>query len=333
MKSSDFKDKRILVTGGAGFIGSEIVKKLLEKNAIVTVFDNFSSGRKSNIPLKHKKLKVIKGTVENKGTISKVIKNQEIVFNLAALPFIPDSYYYPGNFFSTNTIGTVNVILGAINSKSVERFLQISTSEVYGSAQQVPMDENHPTCPFSTYAVSKLAGDRAAFTMCKEHGFPVVVLRPFNSYGPRFTQPYIIPEIMNQILNGKNEITLGNINSSRDFTYVSDTANAMLKASIENKAIGEIFNIGSNTEITIRDLVYLIAKTAKKKTKIKHDESRERPYDVMRLLADNKKAKRILKWKPKIRIEEGIKKTWSWSKKNRIEFNASFKREYLTNKN
>jgi len=327
-----FTDKHVLVTGGAGFIGSEIVKQLLAKKANVTVFDNFSSGRKSNLPREHKKLKIVKGTVENQRTVSKVVKNQEMVFNLAALPFIPDSYYYPGNFFSANTIGTVNMILESIKSKSVERFLQISTSEVYGSAQQVPMDENHPTSPFSTYAVSKLAGDRAAFTMGKEHGFPVVVIRPFNSYGPRFTQPYIIPEIMNQILKGQNEITLGNVNSSRDFTYVSDTADAMLKSSVEKKAIGEIFNIGSNMEITIRDLVYLIAKISKKKIKIKHDESRERPYDVMRLLADNKKAKIILKWKPKIGMEEGIRKTWLWSKKNRVEFNAPFDRWYLKNK-
>ena len=324
----NFHDKRILVTGGAGFIGSEVVSQLIAEKYHVTVFDNFSSGKKQYLPKNKKNLTVINGDIRDEQLVKKIVKDQESIIHLAALPFIPDSYYYPADFFSVNTIGSVNMLWNAIKSKSVEMCIQISTSEVYGSAQFVPMDENHPTAPHSTYAVSKLAADRAAFTLHKENGFPVVVIRPFNSYGPRYTEPYIIPEIINQILNGSRELSLGNISASRDFTYVSDTVAAILKSLVEKKAIGEIINVGSGIEITIRDLVTKIAKVSKKKIKIKYDESRERPYDVNRLICNNIKARNLLKWNPKIKIEKGLNLTYKWAVKNKVTFSAPFKRWY-----
>ena len=160
----DYQEKRVLVTGGAGFIGSELVKQLAHEGAVITVLDNFSSGKKHYLP-NYKKLKIVKGDVVNENLVKQTVKDQEIIFNLAALPFIPDSYYYPMTFFQVNTIGTMNVLWSAIKSKSVDSFVQISTSEVYGAAQYFPMDENHPTSPYSTYAVSKLAADRATFTL------------------------------------------------------------------------------------------------------------------------------------------------------------------------
>lgn len=323
-----FEDKRILVTGGAGFIGSEVVRQLLEQRANVTVFDNFSSGKRQYLPKNMKNLTIKKGDIRNEKLVKNIVKDQEAIIHLAALPFIPDSYYYPADFFSVNTIGSVNMLWNAIKSKSVELFIQISTSEVYGSAQFVPMDENHPTAPHSTYAVSKLAADRASFTLYKENGFPVIVIRPFNSYGPRFTEPYIIPEIFSQILNGTRQLSLGNVNSSRDFTYVADTAAAITKSLIEKKAVGEIINIGSGSEITIRDLVQKIAKVSKLKIKIKYDESRERPYDVNRLVCNNMKAQNLLSWKPRIKIEKGLELTYKWVIKNKVIFNAPFKRWY-----
>ena len=326
----NLKDSRILVTGGAGFIGSEVVKQLIKKNSFVTVLDNFSSGKKQYLPKNTKKLKIIKGDITDERTVGKAVKNQDYVIHLAALPFIPDSFYYPADFFNVNTIGSVNLLWKSIQSNSVKRFIQISTSEVYGSAQQVPMDENHITAPHSTYAVSKLAGDRAAFTLYKENGFPVVIIRPFNSYGPNYTQPYIIPEIMNQLLNGNRELMLGNIDATRDFTYVSDTANAIIRSLNSKKAIGEIINVGSGNEISIRELAFRIAKIAKIKIKIRYDEARERPYDVNRLICNNKKAKKLLDWKTKTAMDEGLKKIFQWATKNRISFQAPFKRFYYS---
>ncbi len=324
----NFQDKRVLVTGGAGFIGSEVVSQLLTNGYFVTILDNFSSGKKQYLPKSNKKLKVIKGDIRDKKSVKKAVTDQEVVIHLAALPFIPDSFYYPGDFFDVNTNGSINMLWNSIKSRSVETFVHISTSEVYGSAQTVSMNENHPTTPHSTYAVSKLAGDRAAFTLHKENGFPVVIIRPFNSYGPRFTEPYIIPEIMSQILNNSKEIILGNVNTARDFTYVQDTASAIIKSIIEKKANGEIINVGSGTEISILNLAKKILKIAKKKTKIKYDKSRERPYDVNRLNCNNKKAKKILKWSPKISMDEGLSETFSWATKNKISFDAPFKRWY-----
>ena len=324
----DFQNKRVLVTGGAGFIGSEVVSQLLTNGYFVTILDNFSSGKKQYLPKSNKKLKVIKGDIRDKKSVKKAVTDQEVVIHLAALPFIPDSFYYPGDFFDVNTNGSINMLWNSIKSRSIETLVHISTSEVYGSAQTVSMNENHPTTPHSTYAVSKLAGDRAAFTLHKENGFPVVIIRPFNSYGPRFTEPYIIPEIMSQILNNSKEIILGNVNTARDFTYVQDTASAIIKSMIEKKANGEIINVGSGTEISILNLAKKILKIAKKKTKIKYDKSRERPYDVNRLNCNNKKAKKILKWSPKISMDEGLSQTFSWATKNTISFDAPFKRWY-----
>ena len=326
-----FVDRKVLVTGGAGFIGSDVVDQLIKADASVTVLDNFSSGKKQYLPTNSKKLRIIKGDIMNEKIVTESVKDQEIIINLAALPFIPDSYYYPVDFFKTNTIGSMNVLWSSIKSKAADVFLQISTSEVYGSAQYYPMDENHPTSPYSTYAVSKLAADRAAFTLHKENGFPVVVIRPFNTYGPRYTQPYIIPEIINQLLRGTNELTLGNVNSTRDFTFVSDTVDAFLRAANEKKAIGEIINIGSENEVRILDLVHKIAKIARIKIKIKPDESRLRPYDVNRLICNNRKAQNLLHWKPKISIDKGLKITFEWAKKNPVKFNAPFKRWYYKN--
>jgi len=310
------KERRYLITGGAGFIGNEVVRQLLDQNAIVTIFDNFSSGKKSNLP-NSKKLKIIRGDITKINSVKKAVKNQNAVINLAALPFIPDSYKRPADFFHVNTIGSVNMILESIKSKSVEIFVQISTSEVYGTAQKIPMNENHPTFPHSTYAVSKLAADRAAFTLHKEHNFPISIIRPFNSFGPRFTQPYIIPEIIKQLSTKKN-LKLGNVKASRDFTYVSDTANAIIRATRENKAIGEAINVGYGDDVSILKLAKTMLKLSNKKSQITYDKKRIRPFDVNKLVCDNRKAKKILKWKPLVSFEDGLKLTLNWAKNAKL---------------
>ena len=319
-------ERKVLVTGGAGFIGSEVVKQLCEQNADVTILDDFSSGKTEYI--KKFDVKVVKGNICDDEIVPKALKDQELVVNLAALPFIPDSYHHPEDFFKVNAMGSVNVMWESIQSETVEKFIHISSSEVYGTTKYVPMDEEHPTLPHSTYAVSKLAADRAVFALHKEHDFPAVIIRPFNSYGPKITQPYIIPEITLQLLSANDHIQLGNIESSRDFTYVSDTARGIILASIYKNAVGETINLGSGREIKIRDLVRLMAKLLGKRVKIKRDPTRLRPYDVERLLCDSTKAKQILKWQPQVSLEEGLKRTIEWVANNSVRFKGPFKGWY-----
>jgi len=314
--------KQILVTGGAGFIGSEVVRQLHEAGAEVTVLDNFTSGKSQY--LNGLNIEIVRGDICDKEVVAKALKDQEMVVHLAALPFIPDCYVNPGAFFQVNAIGTMDLMWGSIQSKCVEKFVHISSSEVYGSAKYIPMDENHPTLPQSTYATSKLAADRAIFTLHKEHDFPAVIIRPFNSYGPRITQPYIVPEIITQLLRG-NHVRLGNVGSSRDFTYVSDTARGIILALTEEKAIGETIDICSGSDIKIGDLARLIARLMGKNIQLEQDESRFRPYDVERLLGDYTKAKKLLGWEPKILPEEGLRRTIEWIKSNTIEFKEPFK--------
>ena len=314
---------RALVTGGAGFIGSEVARQLCNLGAKVTVFDNFSSGKIEY--LSSLDVDVIRGDVSDEKSANAALKDQELIFHLAALPFIPDCYEYPVDFFKVNTIGTLNIMWGAIRSGSVQRIVHISSSEVYGTARYVPMDENHPTLPHSTYAVSKLAAERAVFSLQKEHDFPAVIIRPFNSFGPHVTEPYIIPEIIIQLLHG-DVVNLGNVDSSRDFTYVSDTVRGMIAASTEGKAVGETINLGSGEDIKIKDLVYSIAELMEKgdKVKINHDRSRFRPYDVDRLVCDRSKAKKLLGWEPQVSLREGLKITIDWIKNNPVEFKEPF---------
>ena len=323
MNNSKLKDKRVLVTGGAGFIGSEVVRQLSSMKSRVIVFDNYSSGRKKylvGIP----NISQVRGSITNRKQVEEVVKNVDYVINLAALPFIPDSYYYPNEFFKVNTEGTINIVMACFKSKRLKNFVHISTSEVYGTARTVPMSEDHPTLPQSTYAASKLAAERAVFTLQKEHDFPAVIIRPFNSYGPRITQPYIIPEIISQFLNGNKSILLGNIESSRDFTYVSDTARGMISAMISNEVMGETINIGSNVSFKIKYLVKIISKILGKDATIKIDKERFRPYDVQKLVCDNRKAKKLFGWKPQVSIEEGLTRTIQWMKENKPDFATPF---------
>jgi len=318
------KDKKILVTGGDGFIGSEVVRQITNSGGNVIVYDNFSSGKRKylkNIP----NIEIIKGDIKNKTLLEKSMKKCEYVINLAALPFIPDSYNFPQQFFDVNTIGTLNVILAAMKNRKIKNFVHISTSEVYGTAKKTPMNEEHPTLPHSTYAVSKLAGDRAVFTIHKEHDFPAVIIRPFNSFGPRITQPYIIPEIILQFKNGDEKISLGNVNSSRDFTFVTDIANGIIKALFSEKAIGETINLGSGKSYKIKEIVKLVGTIMNKKIKIKLDKERIRPFDVNKLECDNSKARKLLDWKINTSFEEGLTETIQWVENNEIGFETSFK--------
>ena len=323
---SNLKNKEILVTGGCGFIGSEIVKQLSLIGANVTIIDNLSSGKEKYIQ-GLSNVKLTTADLLDDHAIESVVKDKEYVINNAALPFIPDSYYLPKKFFDVNVNATISLALSVIKEKKAKRFVHISSSEIYGTARYAPMDENHPTTPQSTYAVSKLAGERVVFTLYKEHNLPVVIIRPFNSFGPNITQPYIIPEIITQIMKS-DKIKLGNINAKRDLTFVSDTARGIILSLVKEGVIGEVINIGSQRSYSIRNLVNLISEIIGKKVSIEVDSSRFRPYDVDTLICDYERATKLLGWKPEITIREGLEKTIEWTKKEEIDIGLPYNERY-----
>jgi dTDP-glucose 4,6-dehydratase len=323
---SVLKNKEILVTGGCGFIGSEIVKQLSQIGANVTIIDNLSSGKEKYIQ-DLSNVKLITADLLDDDAIESVVKDKEYVINNAALPFIPDSYYIPKKFFDVNVNATISLALSVIKEKKAKRFVHISSSEIYGTARYTPMDENHQTTPQSTYAVSKLAGERVVFTMYKEHNLPAVIIRPFNSFGPNITQPYIIPEIITQILKG-NTVKLGNLNAKRDLTYVSDTASGIILSLVKEGVIGEVINIGSQRSYSIKDLVNLISDIMGEKISVEIDSSRFRPYDVDTLICNYERATKLLGWKPETTVREGIEKTIEWIKKVDFKLSMSYNEKY-----
>jgi dTDP-glucose 4,6-dehydratase len=321
--TSDLKNKNVLVTGGCGFIGSEVTKQLSKLGANVTIIDNLSSGKEKYIE-NIQNVELVRSDISNTSTIKSSLEGKEYVINLAALPFIPNSYHYPMEFFQVNVNATMTLALEAIKQKNIKRFIHISSSEIYGSAKYIPMDENHPSLPQSTYAVSKLAGERVIFTFYKEHGLPAVIIRPFNSFGPNITQPYIIPEIISQMLRS-DKIQLGNLNSKRDLTFVSDTARAIISSLIAEGVEGETINVGSQKSLSIKELVKMISEILGKDVIIETDPSRFRPFDVDTLICNYDRANRLLCWKPEVSILDGLKITIDWIKKNGVSINTPFK--------
>jgi nucleoside-diphosphate-sugar epimerase len=319
----DLKGAEVLVTGGCGFIGSEVVRQLYQCNAKVTIFDNLSSGKEAYIK-GNDGVSLVKGDLIDESKLSEAMERVEYIIHLAALPFIPDSYYFPRDFFTVNVNGTINLVLAAVK-KRVKRFVYISSSEVYGTAKYTPMNENHPTLPQSTYSVSKLAAERVVYTMHLEHDLPVVIIRPFNSFGPNITQPYIIPEITNQIVNGNHEVKLGNIHSRRDFTFVSDTARGIILAMLTDGINGETINLGTGKAVAVKELVRMIADILSRDYSITIDPSRIRPSDVETLISDYSKANRLLGWAPSISLREGLERTVEWIRKNGVAVKTPFK--------
>jgi len=307
---------KTMVTGGAGFIGSTLVRQLLDEGTEVVVFDNFFSGNLENLKEVEDKIKIIRADIQDP-SFEKVLKQEKIeyIFNLAAEPYIPSCYERPRRFFEVNANGTLNVLLAA-KGAGVKRVVQYSSSEVYGTAKTVPMDENHPTLPLSTYAVSKLAADRLSYTLCHEQNIPVIILRQFNVYGPRETHPYIIPELISQ-LNDSNKLNLGNIKASRDLTYVTDAAEGAMLLMKNEDAVGEVFNMGYGEDTTVEDLAKIIAEImGQPAPEINVEQDRLRPLDVEQLCANATKMRELTGWKPKVDLKAGLKKTCDWFKEN-----------------
>lgn len=308
------------MVGGAGFIGSALVRELLKKDAQVIVYDNFIYGDQRNLEEVADRIKIVVGDILSwklQDTIKRF--NIDYIFHLAAEPYIPYCYDNPEKFIDINVIGTMNVLM-ASKLFDVKKIIHFSSSEVYGTSKHNPMDENHPTYPLSTYAVSKLSADRICFVWAKEHNIPVVILRPFNCYGSRETQPYVIPEIIMQLAKS-NKIKLGNINAKRDFTYVDDTVKGAIGLLNDNVPIGEAINIGSGDSISIESLAHQIGYAfGYGDVDITIEKSRLRPVDVDMLECDYSKINSLIGWEPTISLRDGLKKTIDWFMENGREW-------------
>ncbi|WP_289127842.1 NAD-dependent 4,6-dehydratase LegB [uncultured Clostridium sp.] len=318
----DLKGKKVLVTGAEGFIGSHLTERLVELGADVTAlaqYNSFNSWGWIDTFDKNvlDSIKVETGDIRELDGMNRIIKGQEVVFHLAALIAIPYSYLSPMAYVRTNVEGTVNV-LEACRNHDVQKIIHTSTSETYGTALYVPIDEKHPMQGQSPYSASKIGADKMAESFYKSFNMPIATIRPFNTYGPRQSARAVIPTIISQILAGKKEIKLGSLTPTRDFNYVKDTAEAFIKIAESDKTIGEVINAGSNYEITIGDTVKKIIDIIGKDVKIICDEERIRPEksEVNRLWADNTKIKELTGWAPNYNIDEGLAETVEWIKNN-----------------
>ena len=318
----NWQGKKVLVTGAEGFIGSHLTERLVELGADVTALAQYNSFNNWGwIDTFDKNVKesinVVTGDIREYDGMKRIIKGQEVVLHLAALIAIPYSYLSPMAYVRTNVEGTTNV-LEACREYNVEKIVHTSTSETYGTALYVPIDEKHPMQGQSPYSASKIGADKMAESYYKSFNMPIATIRPFNTYGPRQSARAVIPTIISQILAGKTEIKLGSLTPTRDFNFVKDTAEAFIKVAESEKTIGEVINAGSNHEITIGDTVKKIIKIIGKDVKILCDDERLRPKnsEVNRLWADNTKIKELTGWKPNYTIDDGLEATVDWIKNN-----------------
>jgi dTDP-glucose 4,6-dehydratase len=309
---------KILVTGGCGFIGSAIVEELLKARHDVTILDNLSSGSPDNlrdVP-NSSMVRIVVGDVRDHDVVTEIVKLHDKVIHLAAQAYIPYSYEFPTHVSDVNFTGTLNVLRACLES-GTRRVVHVSSSEVYGTAKTVPMDETHPLSPESTYAVSKAASDMIARTLFLEHKLPVVVIRPFNSYGPRESLPYFIPDMIRQCVKS-DRIVVGNLETSRDFTYVEDTAKAIVSSLDADSVLGEAINVGSEKTWRMSEILEMIMKMTGTQDKVVAvDQKRTRPQDVKMLLASSEKAYRLLGWKPLVDFRDGLRKTIEWYMANK----------------
>ena len=303
----------ILVTGADGFIGSHLTEELVRQGHSVRAFVYYNSFNSWGwldrcSPEVKGKFEVFSGDIRDPHGVREAMKGCEAVIHLAALIAIPFSYHSPDTYVDTNMKGTLNV-LQAARDLGVKRVIHTSTSEVYGTAQFVPITEDHPLQGQSPYSATKIAADQLAFSFYSSFDLPVVILRPFNTYGPRQSARAVIPTIITQIANGQKEIKLGAISPTRDFNYVKDTVDGFVATLNSKNGLGEVINLGSNFEISIKETVELIAEIMGVTISIAQDGDRLRPpsSEVERLWADNSKAKEILNWKPRFAGRDGLK--------------------------
>ena len=312
----------VLVTGADGFIGSHLTEELVKKGYNVRAFCFYNSFNSwgwldtfDNDTLKN--IDIFTGDIRDPNGVREAMKGIDVVFHLAALIAIPFSYHSPDSYVDTNIKGTLNV-LQAGKHLGTKRILVTSTSEVYGTAKYVPIDENHPYQGQSPYSATKIGADRLAESFYRSFDMPISIVRPFNTFGPRQSARAIIPTIISQLLSGKTEIKLGSLTPTRDFNYVKDTVNGFIAISESDKTIGQEINIATQKEISMEDVAKTIINIINPKAKIVCDEDRLRPKnsEVERLLGSNKKIKELTSWQQKYTFEDGIKETIEWFRNN-----------------
>lgn len=313
---------KVLVTGADGFIGSHLIEALLKEGRRVKAFVYYNSfnswGWLDSLPKEIlNEIEVFSGDIRDPNGVREAMKGIDEVFHLAALIAIPFSYHSPDSYVDTNIKGTLNV-LQAARDLNTSRILVTSTSEVYGTAKYVPIDEKHPFQGQSPYSATKIGADRLAESFYRSFNMPITIVRPFNTYGPRQSARAVIPTIITQLLAGKEEIKLGSLTPTRDFNYVKDTANGFIEISKADKTFGEEVNIATQHEISIGQLAEELIKQINPKAKIICDEQRLRPEksEVNRLLGSNEKIKRLTNWEPRYTFEQGLAETIDFFKNN-----------------
>jgi NAD dependent epimerase/dehydratase len=313
---------KVLVTGAGGFIGSHLVEELIKNGSSVRAFVKYNSRNDwGNLELLDKNImanvEVMTGDISDPFYIEKAVKGMTTVFHLAALIAIPYSYNAPENFVRVNVNGTLNVLQACLKH-NVERLVHTSTSETYGTAIYVPIDEKHPLQAQSPYSATKIAADKLVESFYLSFGLPVSTVRPFNTFGPRQSARAVIPTIISQILSDSPVVRIGSAQPVRDFTYVKDTVSGFIRASAGGESIGKVINIGTGSGISIGDLVSLIMRSIDVQKEIKVEEERIRPTrsEVMNLICDNSLAKKELGWQPQYTLERGLHETISFMKKH-----------------